>query len=568
MNARPRPRDHAIAAAIFLVASAVTWASVWSAGPSRVAAVHATPAHFRPTIRADVTYEAWLVSRHAHTLMHRPWRIFDTEHCAPAQKTLTLGIPMLTLGLLAVPAAVFSDEPVWIYNASLVLLGLVGAFAMYLLVARWTGVPAAGWVAGLLFGFMPVRLAHVTHPSVWDISWTVFALYFAERFSARGRWRDALGLGLSIALQVGASFYPLLAAACLAPPFGVWLLLRDRLRALRPGPVALLLGLALLAVLVVLVPYLGVETDIGGLVRWRFHYLDPSDLLRPAQPEFPGWSVYALALVGLCCGARRSTPGIPGDPRWALLAGALLVGLVASGPGHAWLAGFVPGLASIRGVARLVSGIELVAMLLAGLGAGVLVRAAGRRGAWVAAALLAVAAADVLRLPVAIPGLAPRPPWRLEEIRPDDASIAFFRELERQGNRGPLLELPLGDRRHLLEDTSRILLAGYHGRRTSACFGSYRPPGREALEALASRLPAERSVRELRALGFTTVLVHTSPGFLPTLRLTARLARAAEAPDAPIALVAMDERHAAFQLTPRPEREPQTQRGTGGAQPR
>lgn len=539
-------RHVAIAAGIFLLASLVTWADVWSAGPASNVAVHESAPRFRIPGRADAIFQAWLVSRHAHTWMHRPWRLFDTEHCAPARNSLTLGIPMLTLGLLAIPGAMFSDEPVLVYNTALVLLGLVTAFAMYLLVARWTGEPAAGWVAGLLFGFMPVRLGHIGHPSVWDISWTVFALYFAERLSSRGRWRDALGLGVCIALQVGASFYPLLAAACLALPFGVWLLLRDRLRSLRPGPVALVLALTLLAVVVVLVPYLGAETDRGGLLRTRFHYLDVTSLLHPSQREFPGFTVLALGAVALLAGARRTSPGIRGDPRAALVVGALLALWVAAGPGHAWLARFVPGLAAIRGVERLVVGTELVLVLLAGLGAGVLVRAADRRGPWVAAALVGIAAFDVLRLPAA--GLEPRYRWTLEEIQRDDEAIAFFAELARRGNTGPLLELPLLDRRHLLESTSRILLSGYHGRRTSACFGSYRPPGREALKTLVGRLPSERSLGELARLGFTTLVVHTPPDFLPTLRLTARLTRAAE--DGRLLAVYRNERHAAFQLLP------------------
>lgn len=57
---------------------------------------------------------------------------------------------------------------------------------MLTLVSRWTRSRAAGLVAALLFAFHPIRLGNITHPTVWDLSFTVFALYFAERLFAEG----------------------------------------------------------------------------------------------------------------------------------------------------------------------------------------------------------------------------------------------------------------------------------------------------------------------------------------------------------------------------------------------
>src|SRR5262245_18965226 len=100
--------------------------------------------------RNDVAFETWLVARHAHTLVRRPWRLFDTEHCAPDEKTLTLGVPMFAMGVLAVPASLLGD-PILVYNTALAALLLVAALAMYCLVAEWTGVPLAGIGAALLY---------------------------------------------------------------------------------------------------------------------------------------------------------------------------------------------------------------------------------------------------------------------------------------------------------------------------------------------------------------------------------------------------------------------------------
>ena len=52
----------------------------------------------------------------------------------------------------------------------------------------------AGVVAGLLYAFSPIRVGfNITHPSVWDSGWLVFALFFSHRLFAHGRWRVALG---------------------------------------------------------------------------------------------------------------------------------------------------------------------------------------------------------------------------------------------------------------------------------------------------------------------------------------------------------------------------------------
>ena len=60
-----------------------------------------------------------------------------------------------------------------------------------------------------------------------------------------------------------------------------------------------------------------------------------------------------------------------------------------------------------------------------------------------------------------------------------------------------------GDR---IATADRILLAAYHGRKTSACIASYMPPTDE-LERIGRSLPAPQSLRELHGLGFTTIVL-------------------------------------------------------------
>jgi hypothetical protein len=56
----------------------------------------------------------------------------------------------------------------------------------------------------------------------------------------------------------------------------------------------------------------------------------------------------------------------------------------------------------------------------------------------------------------------------------------------------------------------RILATRYHHRRIFTCFGSYHPEGRQEIEEIVARLPDRGAQRELRELGFTTVILrHT-----------------------------------------------------------
>jgi hypothetical protein len=100
-----------------------------------------------------------------------------------------------------------------------------------------------------------------------------------------------------------------------------------------------------------------------------------------------------------------------------------------------------------------------------------------------------------------------RSEWMLETIRPHSLDLELFAELEQLGNRGPLFELPFAAD-PTLDQPYWILPEAWHHRRTSACFGSFLPPDRQRLARIAAELPQPHAIRELAALGFTTVVLH------------------------------------------------------------
>jgi hypothetical protein len=551
-----RPRLGVVAPLVFGIVLVGVFGPTWRGDRAAVPGPRGTP--WTLPIYADLTFETWLVARHAVTWAHAPRRLFDTEHCAPYEKTLTLGIPMLTQGLLGVPAALVTSEPALVYKFSLGVSVWLAALAMFVLVRRWTGLASAGLAAGLLFAFHPIRLGNIHHPSVWDASWTVFALFFAERLFAHGRWRDAAGLGLSCALQIAASFYPLLAATFLVPPLLLWFSWSYGRRAVRWTQVGVVAVCVAAAAAFVLGPYLSARATLGieRPESYEHFVFAPWATYWPGDPLSPGWVVLALAAVALAAGRRGVAIG--GDPRLALVLGAACVAFMAAGDDTTrvlrdrfgvdvglWnpylaLGELLPGLRSVRGIVRLSAGVHLVACILAGIGVAALVRRAGALAPAIALALVVLAGIEVTR-PRAL-GLEPHYEWQAYPVRVPAETIAFFAELARLGNTGPLFEVP-PDGLNLFTAPKRILRGFHHRRRTSACFGSYRPPGMEDLEAMAARLPERAAAEALHQASFTTLIVD-GPVAIESL------VRATRAPDSPLRLLHRSRRLAAFAIEP------------------
>jgi len=208
---------------------------------------------------------------------------------------------------------------------------------------------------------------------------------------------------------------------------------------------------------------------------------------------------------------------IAGDPRWALGIGALITMAVAVGPHHnqlleliwneppfvipnfyALLASFVSGLDSIRVVIRFTVALLVAVCIFAGLGSAWLIGRAGAREGIVMTLMIALAMLSIIPEPY---------PRGTVEVSVDPKDVQFFEHLAKSGNRGPILELPLLGKFRAFYAPQKILLAAYHKRRTSTCFGSFRAPSREELAKLISQLPKVKAVRSLRRLGFTTIVL-------------------------------------------------------------
>jgi hypothetical protein len=107
-------------------------------------------------------------------------------------------------------------------------------------------------------------------------------------------------------------------------------------------------------------------------------------------------------------------------------------------------------------------------------------------------------------------GFEPRVSVDAVRVRPAAADLALFAGLAQRGNHGPLLELPLRSS-DVGAHSAAVLASAFHHRPTSACSASQKPPVYFEVEALAARVPEVDALARLRALGFTTLVVHHRP---------------------------------------------------------
>jgi len=115
-------------------------------------------------------------------------------------------------------------------------------------------------------------------------------------------------------------------------------------------------------------------------------------------------------------------------------------------------------------------------------------------------------------------------------LRPPQEELDFFRELEARGNSGPLLETPKGP---FSVEADRVLLSGYHRRRTSSCVSGLQPEAAE-MERLIEQLPEREALVRLQELGFTTIISRHGSLQRGLSERAAKLVEAAEGPDAPL----------------------------------
>ena len=155
----------------------------------------------------DPLLNVWIIDWDCHALLHAPWRIFDAPVFYPSQYPLAYSENMIAVAALVLPFHAAGVPPIGVYNLA-VLLGLaLSACAGYLLARVVTGRDAASFVAGLLYGFVIYKLAHLQH---LQILWAVappLLLAATMAYRRAPTWRRASLVGAALVLGALTNMY-------------------------------------------------------------------------------------------------------------------------------------------------------------------------------------------------------------------------------------------------------------------------------------------------------------------------------------------------------------------------
>lgn len=210
------------------------------------------------------------------------------------------------------------------YNLLFISTFALSALGTYLLVRDLTGDRRAAFIAGLVYGFLPYRIASVPHLQVLSSQWMPFALYGLNRFVTTGSNRALAGGAAALVMQNWSCGYYLLYFAPFVPLFLVhrmWTLGTLRTAGTWVGLGAAAAGTALVS-LPFLFPYqaaqktFGIERPFGEVVSFSanvWSYVTASENLRlfgkmlrfypHGEGEtflgFVPWLLAAIAVAGL-----------------------------------------------------------------------------------------------------------------------------------------------------------------------------------------------------------------------------------------------------------------------------
>lgn len=480
----------------------------------------------------DPLFGTWILGWNADRLRHGLSGLWDAPILFPSRHTLAFSEHLLGVAVLVAPVIWITGNPILAYNASFLLTFVVAGSGMYLLARELSGRRDAAFLAGLAFGFAPMRALHISHIQVLASGWMPIALWGLHRYLARRSTAALVVFVAAFTMQALSNGYFLYYLALAAAFVVVYELASrpassaDRMRVL--GKLAAAAASILIFLGAVAVAYVSVREQYG--VRrpyddWTIFSADVRSYVSapPIARLWGGWLNGDAAperqlfpgLVTAICAAAALWPGV--RRRVALLYGSLAATafVLSLGPEPAawshrflpvgpylWLARIVPGMDGLRVPARMGVLVLLALSVLAAIGASRLFARLPRRTRAVVVSVLGAAivaegwAAPIVMAPFDAHG------------RPADRSA--YRWLAQQPP-GAAIELPI-----LEWSIAPTLTYQYatlsHGHPIVNGYSGYGSPLQEFLGGAASPLNDLDRIGDaldlLRAVGVRYVLVH------------------------------------------------------------
>ena len=266
-------------------------------------------------LTAILGWNAW------HVPLTADWWNFPSF--APVEGVTAFTEHMLLTYPVASPIVWATGNPVLAYNVVFLLAKPLNGAAAFALGRELTGSWAAGWIAGLAFAFAPYQAIHQGHAQLMLSFGMPFSLLWLHRYLHGNRSRRALvWFAVGWLMTALANAYLLVFFPLLVLLYSLWFVRPAEWRQLVPPAAAA--GVATLAIAPLLWGYhvrlaaYGFARELGEIrafsadvvsLAGMFHANTAWRGLLPHDFEeralFPGFTIVALALLGLISGRPR-----------------------------------------------------------------------------------------------------------------------------------------------------------------------------------------------------------------------------------------------------------------------
>lgn len=270
---------------------------------------------------------SWILWWDYHQTFADPLHLFHANLFYPLRYTLAFSENSYGMALLFFPLFALGARPLTVHAVAMFFGFVTCGYGAFRLARTLTGSTGAGWIAGIVFAFVPFRFGMMSHLAYLFSAWIplffeALVLFARKRSKRRAAWLgvSSFMLGLTTISWFTLSLVPsVVSAAILLTRYGIW---RDR-KFWRRG--ALALGLALLGLLPFMLPYYiaarlynfqrSIE-EVKSWSAWPIHWLAADGRnklwhgLGDNIPDsarfklFPGALTILLALVSLLLSPR------------------------------------------------------------------------------------------------------------------------------------------------------------------------------------------------------------------------------------------------------------------------
>lgn len=404
----------------------------------------------------DGRWSIWVVSWVAHALTTDPLQVYRANIFYPHGDALAYSEANLAAGAAGVPVWLLTHNPYATHNFVVLVSFVLSFVGTYYLCRYLTGSRPAAAVAGVLYAYCPFVFARTAHIQLLLIGGLPFCMLAFHRLIDRITVGRAVALGAILWFQgLACAYYGIFGGLSVGAASLVLAITRGRWRDWRYW--AGIAGAAIVSIALTVpffIPYINLQRETGfarsldsartysaNFAAWAASgswahrwWLDAI----PSRTEvlFPGIVTLILGVAGAWIGLRKpqgdpaSPPGrtIERGVTLAYVVTALLAFWITFGPKaglYSVLYQVVPVFTFLRAPSRTGIVVTLCLVVLASFAVARLLER--QRRPWtLAAALMALAIADLVQAPLGLRDAAPTAPAYEELARQHRAPVAVF----------------------------------------------------------------------------------------------------------------------------------------------